>query len=205
MGIIHTFVAQFSQVSINCNSATTLPMPTCTRHVSENACLFLGRNFGEVGKSLASLEFGVLNYAYSGDRLAPNRSRIRRIVLELLTSVCIAREISRPFDERAAFVVSRGDRKQPDGTEHRRIRQFGRRCDHTIRDEVIDRLESHVNPLQTAYTRCGLTLCSSCFTSRTVPSLNDHLTTSVSSFALLTNSLLVTADQLQKCQSNGER
>jgi len=45
-------------------------------------------------------------------------------------------------------------------------------------------------------------LCSSCFTSTTVPSWKDHLTMSVSSLAALTYSLLLIADQnlLKSCE-----
>lgn len=57
--------------------------------------------------------------------------------------------------------------------------------------------------------RLLLTECSSCLTSRTVPSLNDHLTISVSSEAPLAHSLLSRFDQnllkswsLIRCQTS---
>ena len=114
-----------------------------------------------------------------------------------LTRVGVAREVAGPFDESASLVVSGGHRVAADGAEHAGVREFRLGRDDTVRDEMVDRLL----PLESfkcsqSFDCIALTLCSSCLTSSTWPSLKLHFTTSVSSLTPLTNSLLLTADQL---------
>ena len=132
----------------------------------------------------------------------------------------------RPLHKRLALPLSRRDRKAADRRQHARVGHGGFAGDHTVGDVVIDCLSgphshvislydqtgrSHKNPsveaLRKGKGRDG-TECSSCLTSSTVPSLNVHLTMSVSGEAPLTVSLEESFDQkvwksgsLMRCQT----
>ncbi len=57
-----------------------------------------------------------------------------------LTSIGIAREMSRPFDEGAALKITRRHGVETDRAYDTRVRQLRLRCDDAIRDVVVDGL-----------------------------------------------------------------
>lgn len=130
------------------------------------------------------------------------RLRARVHVEEPLTGVSITGEISGPRDERMALMLAGRDRVETDGRDDTCVAQSRLRGDDAVRDVVIDGLRNwFVSALFDiwklapeieiiVHMRGELTECSSCLTSRTVPSLNVHLTISVSSEAPFTHSLL---------------
>lgn len=124
------------------------------------------------------------------------------------TSIGIARELAAPLHKRVALVLARRDGEEAHGAQDRRVRQLGRGRYDRVGDVVVDGLFLVSPSVSPRLWEACPTECSSCLTSRTVPSLNVHLTTSVSGDAPLTHSLLSSMLQnlpkswsLIKCQT----
>lgn len=142
--------------------------------------LHLHGGLGQVGQGVATLELSVLDD----------------------TGVGVAGEVAGPLNEGAVLVLARGDSVAANGADDAGVRELGLGRDDAVRDVVVEglytgqvgerRVSCQPGERERAKTgkdggrwagRQALTLCSSCFTSSSVPSLKVHLTTSVSSWA----------------------
>lgn len=115
-----------------------------------------------------------------------------------LTGIGIAGEVAGPRHVCLTLVLARGDGVHADRGDDRGVGQLGLRRDDAVGDVVVDALcRTVLVPFYMRQPTAGpsLTECSSCFTSRTAPSLNVHLTMSVSSDVPLTHSLFSSLDQ----------
>ena len=141
-------------------------------HLSKPAHSLLGDCLGQISKSLSALELCVLND----------------------TGIGITGEVTRPLNECVSGVCSRCDWEKTNGADDGRVGKLRLSSNDRVGDEVINRLQ-HCQLTSIPMKLVKLTECSSCFTSKTVPSLNVHLTTSVSGLAPLTKSLDLRFDQ----------
>lgn len=121
-------------------------------------------------------------------------------VSRTLTSIGVAGEVRAPLDVGAVGMGASSDGVAADGAQDTGVGKLRGRGNDAVGDHVVDGLCRGQHLFNLFANREVRTLCSSCLTSYTVPSLKVHRKMSASSLVLVTTSDLDRADQkLLKC------